>query len=112
MSMNRKNFFNILFDFSFSSFIATRVVGLIYGLAIFFIGILMLFIIGAGFNNGFFSGLGSLILAPIIGLIYLLFVRVGLESLIAGIKTAENTSQIKNYIKQFRENDSVNPGSE
>jgi uncharacterized membrane protein len=97
------NFFQALLDFSFSRFVATKVVGIIYFLAILLIALMSLVIISTGFSYGFASGLGSLILAPIIALIYLLLVRVGLESLIAGIRTAENSAQILDYLKRSRE---------
>lgn len=101
------NFFQALLDFSFSRFVATKVVGIIYFLAILFIALITLIIISAGFGNGFLSGLGSLILAPIVALVYLLLARVGLESLIAGIRTAENSAQILEYLK--RSSDDNNP---
>jgi uncharacterized membrane protein (DUF485 family) len=97
------NFFQALLDFSFSRFVATKVVGIIYFLAMLLIALIALVIISAGFSNGFLSGLGSLIVAPIIALIYLLLARVGLESLIAGIRTAENSAQILDYLKRSRE---------
>ena len=94
-------FFAALFDFSFSRFITPKVVGLLYVLVMLFAGVILLGIISSGFNNGFLSGLGSLIVAPIVALTYLLFARLSLEALVAGIKTAENTSEMKQYLKSF-----------
>lgn len=99
--MARDNrFFQTLFDFSFSSFITTRIIGLVYAIALFFIGCIMLVIIANSFRNGFLTGIGFLIIAPLIALIYIMLVRIGLESLIAGIKTAENTTQIVKYLNE------------
>lgn len=102
--MTRDNrFFKTLFDFSFSRFITTKIIGLVYAIALFFIGCIVLVIVGNSFRNGFFAGIGFLIVAPLIALIYIMLVRIGLESLVAGIKTAENTSRIVKYLDE-REN--------
>lgn len=100
-------FFSTLFDFSFSRFIATKVIGLLYGLAMLSTGVVLLGLIASGFSSGFLAGLGSLIAAPIAALIYLLFIRICLEALVAGIKTAENTSKIREYLKHFKDNDEI-----
>lgn len=95
-----KSFFKTLFDFSFSRFITTKIIGLIYALALFLIGCIMLVIVANSFRSGFLTGIGFLIIAPLIALIYIMLVRIGLESLIAGIKTAENTTQIVKYLNE------------
>ena len=100
--MTKKTFLSSLFDFSFSDFIATKVVGIIYGLSILGIILFILATIVVGFGNSFAAGIGALIISPIIALLYLLFVRVGLESLIAGIRTAENTTEIREFVRQIR----------
>lgn len=100
--MTRKSFLTSLLDFSFSDFVATRIVGIIYGISILGIILLILATIVGGFGNSFGAGLGALIISPIIGLLYLLFIRVCLESLVVGIRTAENTTEIKELVRQIR----------
>lgn len=100
-------FFSTLFDFSFSRFIATKVIGLLYVLGMLSAGAILLGVIASGFDNGFLAGLGSLIVAPIVTLIYLLFIRISLEALVAGITTAENTSKIREYLKYFKDDDEL-----
>ena len=99
----KKSFFRKLVDFSFSDFIAPRVVGVIYFLSI--IGV-ALAVLGAIFSSLFYGGIlqaiGTLVVAIIAAAVYLLFIRVGLEALVAGIKTAENTTEIKEYLRQMR----------
>ncbi len=84
-------FFSGLFDFSFSTFITPRIVSILYLLAIIGAGIGALFILIGGFSQGFMTGIGALILAPLVFFLYVLFSRVGLEALIVAFKTAENT---------------------
>lgn len=101
--MDRKGFIGSLFDFSFSSFVTPKVIGIVYGIGIFLTTLGIFGIIIGGFSQGFFKGLFSLILSPLIGLVWLLFIRIVLEGLIAGIKTADNTSKMTEYIKQIRD---------
>lgn len=91
MSNNLDGFFSGLFDFSFSHFIAPKIAGILYFLAIAVAALIALGVIIAGFNNGFLAGLGSIIVSPIVFLIYVVFSRVALESLVVAFKTAENT---------------------
>jgi apolipoprotein N-acyltransferase len=96
---SQKGFFELLFDFSFSRFLALRIIGFLYGLGIFFAGILTLIIIIGAFSSGFWSGLGSLVISPIVFLLYLIGVRMVLEGFVASIRTAENTTQLVEYTK-------------
>mgnify|MGYP000721970946 CR=1 FL=1 len=106
----KKSFFASLFDFSFSNFIAPRIVGIIYGLSIVGVVLALLGIITAslfnGFYGGFFFGLirlvGTIVISTIVAIVYLLFIRVGLEGLVAGIVTAENSNEIREYVRQIR----------
>jgi ABC-type multidrug transport system permease subunit len=94
MSNNSGGFFAGLFDFSFTKFVTPRLVAVLYVIGIIGTGIAALGIIIAGFANGFGAGIASLIAAPIIFFIYLLFLRVGLETLIIAFKNAESNRQI------------------
>lgn len=88
---HNKSFFEKLFDFSFSSFIAPQIVGVLYGL-----GLLSGLVTALGFvlrslMLSVFQGLFSLVAAAVGLLIYTIILRVSLESFIAFIRTADNT---------------------
>jgi uncharacterized membrane protein len=101
MASNR-SFFSQLFDFSFSEFIALKIVGILYGLGICFAGILALGVAANSFNAGFVPGVVGLLFAPIIFLLYILFIRIALEGMIVAFRTAENTSRIAENTKHLR----------
>ena len=87
-----KGFFEKLFDISFSSFIAPQVVGVLYvvgliGAVFFALNVIYQALRFGGPTGGFISLIGC-----IIGLfVYAIVSRVSLESLVAVIRTAENT---------------------
>ena len=91
MANNSGGFFEGLFDFSFTKFVTPRLVAILYIIGIIATGIAALAIVIAGFSNGFGSGIAALVAAPII---FLLFLRVGLETLIVAFKNAESNRQI------------------
>ena len=64
-----KSFLKTLFDFSFSRFITTKIIGLVYAIALFLIGCIMLVIVANSFRSGFLTGIGFLIIAFLIALI-------------------------------------------
>ena len=102
-----KNFFSDLFDFSFSKFIAPKLVGLLYILLVFFAGLGVIFgVFGAlaSIATGYpLQGLGTLILTALGSLLYVIITRVSLEGLIIAFRTAENTgltAENTKYLKQ------------
>jgi Domain of unknown function (DUF4282) len=88
------SFFNLLFEFSFSRFIGIKVVGVLYGIGMFFAGLIVMTVLGTGFSQGIGPGLISLILSPILFLVYVILLRVSLEGFVATLRTAENTTQL------------------
>jgi hypothetical protein len=86
-----KGFFEKLFDFSFSSFIAPQIVGVLYILGLVGGALFALVTIFGAFSFGFLEGIATLVGAMIGLLIYAIFLRVSLESFIAIVRTAENT---------------------
>jgi Domain of unknown function (DUF4282) len=87
-------FFKMLFDFSFSRFIGIKIVGVLYGIGLFFSGLGCLVFAFSGFSSSFISGLVTLMLSPVIFLLYVILLRVGLEGFVASLRTAENTSHL------------------
>jgi Domain of unknown function (DUF4282) len=98
------NFFSKLFDFSFSQFIALRVVGVLYGFIVILAGLATLVYIGTSLSRDFTSGIIALIVGPLFCLTYLIFIRIGLELMIVVFKIADNTSRIlenSEYLKKL-----------
>ncbi|WP_299404912.1 DUF4282 domain-containing protein [Acaryochloris sp. IP29b_bin.148] len=97
---SRRGFFAKLFDLSFSEFIAVQIAGVLYGIGIVLIGLICIVLTFGGLSQGIGPGLGALIAMPIIFLLYVIFFRIALESFIATIRTAENTSRIAGSINR------------
>ncbi len=90
-----KGFFGSLFDLSFTSLVATRIIKLLYVLAILVIGLYAFIFIVGGFSRSPAAGLlVLLIIAPIFTLASLVYTRVLLELIIALFRIMENTSQL------------------
>ena len=108
---NKKGFIGSVFDFSFSSFVAPRIVGIIYALSIVGVALAVLGIISGtlltafSYNSFFFALVRSVItivVSVLVAIVYLMFIRVGLESLVAGVITAQNSGEIKDMVRQIR----------
>ncbi|MCX6498758.1 MAG: DUF4282 domain-containing protein [Arthrobacter sp.] len=85
-----------LFDLSFTRFVSPSIAKIVYVLIMVALGIMYLvFVIAAFSSRNFVLGvLVLLVLGPLFALIYLALARIGLESLVAGIRTAENTAEL------------------
>jgi len=94
MSAN-KGFFASLFDMTFTEFVTTRIIHVLYIIAIVLAGLGALTILGSGFASGSAGGmLGALILAPLMFVFWVLWARVGLELIIVVFRIAENTGRL------------------
>ena len=90
-----KGFFGSLFDLSFTSLVTTRIIKVLYVLAIIVIGLYALIFIAGGFSRSSSAGIFVLlILAPLFTLISLIYTRVLLEVIIALFRIMENTSEL------------------
>ena len=84
-----------LFDLSFKKFVAPTIARIVYGLAMALVVISYLTSVIVAFSQDAGTGfLVLLILGPLVSLISLAFIRVGLESLLASILTAQNTAEL------------------
>jgi len=92
--MEQKSFFEILFDLSFTEFVTTRLIKLIFVLGVIFSALGALFLIVGGFRVGFGRGVIMLILSPVAFFLYVLAVRVWCEMIIAVFRIAENTGRL------------------
>ena len=85
-----------LFDLSFTRFVSPSIAKIVYILIMIGLAVTYLVFVIAAFASrqpvmGF---LVLLVIGPLFVLIYLALARIGLESLIAGIRTAENTAEL------------------
>lgn len=84
-----------LFDLSFTKFIAPSIAKIVYILIMILIAVVYIaFVVAAFLNSVGFGILVLLVLGPLFAIVYLVLARVGLESLIATIRTAENTGEL------------------
>ncbi|MBU1909645.1 MAG: DUF4282 domain-containing protein [Verrucomicrobia bacterium] len=93
--MEQKSFFETLFDLSFTEFVTTRLIKLIFVLGIIFSALAGLKRIVWAFRFfGFGSGLLSLVITPILFIVAVLLVRIWCEMIIAVFRIAENTGRL------------------
>jgi hypothetical protein len=92
---NKTGFFAALFDLSFTSLVTTRIIKVLYVLAIVVIGLYALVFIAAAFNHSSTDGVLVLVIgAPIFALFSLIYTRVLLEVFIALFRIMENTGEL------------------
>jgi hypothetical protein len=97
--VKEKGFFSTLFDLSFSEFITTKLIKILY--------ILLLILVAIGFvvaffgslitmfsRGGFVQGLLGIVLVPIGALIYIILARMWMELIIVVFRIAENTTEL------------------
>ncbi|MFF5794191.1 DUF4282 domain-containing protein [Paeniglutamicibacter sp. NPDC012692] len=85
-----------LFDFNFDSFVTPKIVKIVYILITVGLAVLYLGMVVAAFSSES-AALGILVLlviGPLVTIIYLALARMGLESLLATIRTAEHTGEL------------------
>jgi len=90
-----QGFLSSLFDFSFTSFITSKIIKVLYGLCIFFSALVALFIISFGFGISAGTGIVMLlIVAPLFFLLSVIYSRVVLEFIIVVFRISENIAKI------------------
>lgn len=90
-----KGFVESLMDLSFTSLITTKLIRFLYVLLIGLVALLSLFIMFAGFSNGFLAGmLGLVIVAPLFFVVAVIYIRVVLELIIIVFRIAEHTAEL------------------
>ena len=98
--MENKGLIASLFDLSFTEFVTTRVIKVLYVLAILIavIGALGLLITGIAEGGG--TAFIAIILCPIAFFLYLLIARVWLEVIIVLFRIAENTGRLVEHAEK------------
>ena len=92
--MDHKDFLGSIFDLSFTEFITIRIIKFLFILGIILAAIGTLLLIVTGFSNGIVAGILSLILSPLIFLVYVLVARIWCEMIIVIFRIAENTGRL------------------
>ena len=94
-----EGFVATLFDFGFTSFITLKFLKLIYGVAVVIIALTTLVTFVSGLAQGGALGwFSALILAPLGGVFWIIFVRVSLECVALFFRIGENTSRIQSSL--------------
>ena len=93
--MPEQGFLASLFDVEFKSLITTKVIKVLYILSMIGIGLVALAFVVAAFNNNAAAGLLVLVIvAPLMSLLYLIYVRVLLEIVIAVFRIMETNTEL------------------
>jgi len=93
--MSDKGILESLFDLSFSNFVTTRVLKLLFVLAVVGSGIWTLIFIVTGFKEaGVLAGLLFLLLSPLVFLLSVVGARIWCEMVIVMFRIAENTTML------------------
>jgi hypothetical protein len=89
-----KGFFSSLFDVSFTSFITTKIIKVVYVITLVLIGLAALVFIVAAFAESISAGLFVLVIvAPLVSLLYVIYARVLLELVMAIFRIMEHTGE-------------------
>ena len=93
--MPQKGFFGSLFDFSFTSFVTTKIVKFLYVLTVVLLGLGALVFVIASFSSSAAAGLFMLFIgAPLAFLLYVIYTRVLLELFIAIFRIMETNTEL------------------
>ena len=92
-------FFGALFDMSFSDFITTKLVKVLYVLLLCLIGIALVAGVLSGLSTmsrggGFLAGFVMVIVVPVLALMLVIGARMWMETIIVLFRIAENTTEI------------------
>jgi hypothetical protein len=89
----KTGFFGALFDFSFTDFVTSKIIKLLYGLSIFLIGLATLIFVIFSFGASPIAGIFMLlIVGPLIFILGVTYTRILLEIIIVIFRIAEHTA--------------------
>ena len=96
--MQSSGFFASLLDLSFNNFVTTKVIRVLYVLALVLIGLFAVFsLIGALYtmvSKSFIDGVFWLVLTPVLAAVNMLLARIYTELIIVFFRVAENTTEL------------------
>ncbi len=83
-----------LLDFGFQRFVTLSVIKVLYVLGIGMIALTLVVALIGAFTQGGMAALAVLVIGPLIGLVWLIFLRVWLELVVVIFRLWENTSRL------------------
>jgi len=89
----KKGFWSCLFDLSFTEFITTRVIKILYMLGIGIAAIVGLMLVVTAFTKGFAAGLLHVIAAPIVFILIVIVLRIYMELVLTLFRIEANTQK-------------------
>ena len=92
-----RGFLATLFDFTFTDFLTPGVLKLLYTIGLLAALFGSVRFIGAGFGRGVWTGLGALLLAPVLFIVYSLLARVVVELVMVFFRIAEHMEIIAEH---------------
>ena len=98
--MGNKGFFGSLFDISFTEFITTRIIKVLFVLAIIGSAIAAAALLVTGIAGGGARAFASIILAPLVFLLYVVMARIWLEVIMVMFRIVENTDKLVEHKSQ------------
>lgn len=100
-------FLTALFDLSFSRFVTSKLIPLLYVLSLILIGLGLVVGVFSGFvkllDGDFFTAIMAVAITPLMALIAVVVTRVYLELIVVLFKIAENTREMAQAQKQMLE---------
>ena len=92
--MQQKGFFGSLFDVSFKSLAMTKIIKVLYILILIAFALAAVFLIGNAAQEGGSEALVTIIAVVLGFLLYLMYIRLGLEALIVIYNIGQNTAEL------------------
>lgn len=89
-----KSFFGALFDLSFTSFVTTKIIKVLFILAMVLVGIWSLAVLFSGIAQGGGAAVLALVLSPVMFLFGIVYARVLLEFIAVVFRIADHTATI------------------
>lgn len=95
--MSNKSFISLLFDLSFTEFVTTRIIKVLFIIGVVCAAIGTIACIIGGFSSSSGLGVFVIVVSPILFLLLVLFARLWFEMLIVVFRIAENTSGLVDH---------------
>ena len=92
--MEPKGFIGMLFDLSFSEFVTTKVIKVLFVIGVVLAGLYALGFILAGFGSSVGLGIVMLVLSPVVFILGALWARIMCELIMVIFRIAENTTKM------------------
>jgi uncharacterized membrane protein len=93
--MEDKGFIGVLFDLSFSEFITTRVIKVLYIIGIAVSAVFSIVFMFKGYAwGGIFGIIGTIVLSPVVFLLMVVLLRIYMEMVIVLFRIAENIQRL------------------